>query len=473
MGKLSLTELSHILVDNHSLSADKAEEFVQQLFAVVQEGLKTDKIVKIKGLGTFKLIATSPRRSVDVNTGKPIILDARDKITFTPETTLRDLVNGPFAQFDTVMLNENVAMDDLDRIDQKAASEDDQSFKSESATPVDPNPVQPKTTATEPAESLQNDYATQESVVNEPVAKAQHVPEQSNQDVIQGQSDVEASQKVAPEHEMVQEQSVAKNEVDTENQTVPPICSTEDSVSAQDAAASQISAADHSLQEPAKEPEMERSQTVATVHEPQAVSAPGVTQPFAAGEESNANDESEKYRELYQNTTRNKRIIYSICALLGVMVLAVSIGAFVLYHNLKARDARIVQLITEVNKKQKIRKPAVAAKPAIQPVVSKVEKPVATERNVSKDTVAAKPKEQKWDKVNQSDVRIRTGAYLITGIDKRVKVRKGQTLEQISHFYLGAGMECYVEAVNPGVSELTEGQFIAIPKLVLKKHRNK
>ena len=115
MSKITNSDLAKVLMEKHELDKADAERFVALMFDILNNGLRQDKLVKIKGLGTFKVISVSSRKSVDVNTGKPIIIEGRDKISFTPDNTLRDKVNAPFAQFDTVVINDGVDFSAIDK----------------------------------------------------------------------------------------------------------------------------------------------------------------------------------------------------------------------------------------------------------------------------------------------------------------------------------------------------------------------
>ena len=115
--RVGIRELAMALVNKNKLSLKEAENFVATMFDTLNVGLNDDKQVKLKGLGTFKVMSVSARKSVDVNTGEPIIIDGRDKISFTPDSTMKDLVNKPFAQFDTVVINDGVDLKELERMD--------------------------------------------------------------------------------------------------------------------------------------------------------------------------------------------------------------------------------------------------------------------------------------------------------------------------------------------------------------------
>lgn len=125
MSKIGNKELARVLMEKHGLDKEAAERFVEQMFDVLGEGLQTDKMVKVKGLGTFKVTSVASRKSVDVNTGEPIIIEGRDKISFTPDNSLRDQVNRPFAQFDTVVLNDGVDFAEIDERFAESMAESD------------------------------------------------------------------------------------------------------------------------------------------------------------------------------------------------------------------------------------------------------------------------------------------------------------------------------------------------------------
>lgn len=115
MSKISLSDLAQRLAEKSGISLQDAELFIRKMFNVANEGLQSDKLVKMKWLGTFKVMAVKDRESVDVNTGERIIIEGRDKISFTPDNILKEIVNKPFAQFETVVVNDGVDFDEVDR----------------------------------------------------------------------------------------------------------------------------------------------------------------------------------------------------------------------------------------------------------------------------------------------------------------------------------------------------------------------
>lgn len=114
MAKTALQLIADAVAKKHKITVKEAEKFVSSMFDVMNEGLKTDKLVKVKGLGTFKVQAVKPRESVNVNTGERVLIEGHDKVSFTPDTTMKELVNKPFALFETVVLNDGVDFADLE-----------------------------------------------------------------------------------------------------------------------------------------------------------------------------------------------------------------------------------------------------------------------------------------------------------------------------------------------------------------------
>lgn len=177
--RVGIRELAMALVNKNKLSLKEAENFVATMFDTLNVGLNDDKQVKLKGLGTFKVTSVSARKSVDVNTGEPIIIDGRDKISFTPDSTMKDLVNKPFAQFDTVVINDGVDLKELERMDWTEATSDaelaplNDSSDDAEATPISTLPPSKiETAVNQAADAL---ASTPTEVVNEtemPVKKA-------------------------------------------------------------------------------------------------------------------------------------------------------------------------------------------------------------------------------------------------------------------------------------------------------------
>lgn len=417
MSKVSITELASKLMEKHGLKRTEAELFIRQFVGVINDGLKNDKSVKVKGLGTFKVQAVSARKSVDVNTGEAIVIEGRDKISFTAEAVMRDLVNAPFAQFETVIVNDGVDFSEID-----AKNEADNTEAKEPTPAVEPTPV-----------------AEPEPAVVEPAPVAEPEP-----------TVVEAAPAAEPEP------------------TVEPA--------------------------PAAEPEP-------AVVEP----TPIVEQTPAVEDSDSDTDELEAKSKSYKNT-----IIVLASSLACVVILAV-VGFVYMFSQIEKRDNRIAHLETQTaTLADRMMKTHMSPAPAAnQPAANdeadnilaaneqKIEAAQKADKENNLKTAEAKPEPKAEPKaatkptaeakahaaksapsiLSQSaydkDPRVRTGAYVITGIANTVTVKAGQTMSSLSKTYLGPGMECYLEAVNGGNRELKAGEKIKIPALKTKKSLKK
>ena len=435
MSKVSITELASKLMEKHGLKRTEAELFIRQFVGVINDGLKNDKSVKVKGLGTFKVQAVSARKSVDVNTGEAIVIEGRDKISFTAEAVMRDLVNAPFAQFETVIVNDGVDFSEID-----AKHEADNTEAKEPTPTVEPSPVAEPEPTVEPAPA-----AEPEPAVVEPAPAAEPEP-----------AVVEPEPAAEPEPAVVEPAPVAESEP-----TVEPA--------------------------PTAEPE------------------PAV-EPTPAVEDSDSDtDELEAKSKSYKNT-----IIVLASSLACVVILAV-VGFVYMFSQIEKRDNRIAHLETQTaTLADRMMKTHMSPTPAAnQPAANdeadnilatneqKIEaaqkadkennlktaetkpEPKAEPKAATKPTAEAKAHSAKSapsilsQSAYDKDPRVRTGAYVITGIANTVMVKVGQTMSSLSKTYLGPGMECYLEAVNGGNRELKAGEKIKIPALKTKKSLKK
>lgn len=441
MSKVSITELASKLMEKHGLKRTEAELFIRQFVGVINDGLKNDKSVKVKGLGTFKVQAVSARKSVDVNTGEAIVIEGRDKISFTAEAVMRDLVNAPFAQFETVIVNDGVDFSEID-----AKHEADNTEAKEPTPAVEPAPaVEPEPTV-EPAPVVEPEPTVEPAPAAEP------------------EPTVESAPVAEPEPAVVEPAPVA-------------------------------------------EPEQ-------TVVEPTPVAEPGpavvepapVVEPTPAVEDSDSDtDELEAKSKSYKNT-----IIVLASSLACVVILAV-VGFVYMFSQIEKRDNRIAHLETQTaTLADRMMKTHMSPAPAAnQPAANdeadnilatneqKIEAAQKADKENNLKTAEAKPEPKAKPKaatkptaeakahaaksspsiLSQSaydkDPRVRTGAYVITGIANTVTVKAGQTMSSLSKTYLGPGMECYLEAVNGGNRELKAGEKIKIPALKTKKSLKK
>ncbi len=439
MSKVSIAELASVLMEKHGLKRTEAELFIRQFVGVINDGLKSDKSVKVKGLGTFKVQAVSARKSVDVNTGEAIVIEGRDKITFTADTVMRDLVNAPFAQFETVIVNDGV---DFSEIDAKHEIDNVETQESTPVADVKPKLVEEPTTAPV-VESMP-------VVDHTPVVK----PTEESVSIIEEKLDSTVEEK--PESIMIDTQTEVESQPQFIAEDTPPVVVEDDSVNAKEITSVNVE----------ETPSKEADETT--------------------------NDDVDDKAKSYKNT-----IIILASSLAFVVVLAI-VGFFYMFSQLEKRDNRIEHLEAQtanmVDRMMKTHVPMSAkAEQKITPKPTKAETEVnIITENEKKIEAAEKADKLKEEKVKEkkvieekkpttisapsaydNDPRVRTGAYVITGIANTITVKTGQTMSSLSKTYLGPGMECYLEAINGGNRELKAGEKIKIPALKTKKSLKK
>lgn len=511
MNKSDIKDLARQLSEQYELSKEDAEKFVEQMFAVLNEGLHYDKQVKVKGLGTFKVMSVAPRKSVNVQTGEPIIIEGREKISFTPDASMRDAVNRPFAQFETVVLNEGVDFTAIDKKYEDGVPEEDMPAETTPEATEDPGsvvmPVVPDETSA--------DGMTVEEVpeISPSTPEADAEKEQPEEDVAESETEMPGEPAVKAEPVTV--------EAEPEKTPDEPMAGT-----AVEKAEDVESARDEKVAEPvsaATEPDPEALESESVMMEPEAA----VTTSEVNRKTTNVPEEPEQNvvqkpvseavtadlaaNELLKEIHHNKRLIRWLgVAVIALLVVFAGITCY-FYLELSRRDNRIqhLEFSTAVMSSHKIlghrsvdsaamakskadsariAQPAKTVK-AVEAAQEKAElrqkevvsEPASVKTNgqatsatqaKTKDKAKADVKTAKADDAASAydkDPRIRTGAYRIVGIDHTVTVKAGQTLSSISRMALGPGMECYVEAVNGGRTEFKAGDKIKIPALKHKK----
>ena len=197
MAKTALQLIADAVAKKHKITVKEAEKFVSAIFDVVNEGLKTDKLVKVKGLGTFKVQAVKPRESVNVNTGERVLIEGHEKVSFTPDATMKELVNKPFAQFETVVLNDGVDFADIE-------SKSDDEEKAENTDEI-------VVSAEEIADSDEEKIETKEEITAEIIDEkpAEEVPQQAVEIPLVA---LEAKEEIVEEREKEQKAAVEEKE---------------------------------------------------------------------------------------------------------------------------------------------------------------------------------------------------------------------------------------------------------------------
>ena len=468
MGKVGNKELCQVLIEKFGLTRNAAGQFVSEMFQVLMAGLHDDKQVKIKGLGTFKVTSVAARKSVDVNTGDPIIIEGRDKISFVPDTSLRDEVNRPFAQFETVVLNDDVDFTEIDR----KFSEDSEAFVSEvlqSNDAILPESESVSASHTEETITIDSAKAGDESVDASVKIQESPIPavvqtdkkENTKSSPITESTVIPVSECVSEEQkvgETVSERTSVliddkelKVDDDSSSSTTSPTCISDNvsEVEKNDQTNSMLEAAFH------RQRGVVRGLIVVAVM---------LLLAFGGG----------IYYFLRELQLRDNRIEH----LEAQMVQSTkphAVRQSVTSHSVDSTTTKIEHLTTATNKVQRVLKSSQEAPD--QKIKDKEEnlQPHYKENNNVEsraDKIKTERQSATKDAEYNRDARIRTGAYRVVGIDKTLTLRNGQTLASVSRSHLGDGMECYVEAVNGGKTEFKAGDKLNIPKLELKKKKH-
>lgn len=417
-----VNDFARELSEKYGLSLGDASDFVSAMFDVVKEELDgADSSVKIKGFGTFKVSAVGARASVDVNTGERIIIDGRNKISFTPEVLLRDRVNRPFVQFETVVLNDGV---DFSEIDEESEDELD------SVTETEPQEVQLSPTA---PTSQPTDQSTDQPAPAEQPQGVQLSPTAPTSQSTDHYSSSETASKAVNTEE---HRDMARRLMTPKTETIE-----EDSEESDDkttATAPEVD--DEGIVIGGCRQRSPRIMYVLTIASFLILVSLGIGMYF-----------------LYQRIEEKNHVIDRLESRL--------------YAQQEAAERADAQ-------------PAVAVKDTIVPNDSLRAAELHAAEKAKKDSIAAS-KSAVEAKASQSsaapstattpsdynyDTRVRTGAYIIVGVAKTVTVQPGQTLASISKAYLGEGMECYVEVLNNRHS-VKAGEKLKIPQLKLKPRK--
>lgn len=487
MNRIGITELARTLSSKHNMSQADAENFVRLMFAVVGDGLEQEKLVKIKSFGTFKMGSVKDRESVDVNTGERIVIEGRNKINFTPDNALRDFVNRPFAQFETVMINDGV---DFEAVDRKYESIGDDAPPS-SDTLEQAGPMEDQAQKAE--------KPTKAGVEEAPIQVVEEVPAPIVEEALSPVTEEEPAPIVEEGPAPVVEAQPAVTAEPPVEQEPRPLSSASPSVPPVSPLVSS---------EPPSAPSAPPVSSAAAGFSDSRVSRNAVSAPPPPSSEPPSRPTPAAPAPDSRRISVSRPVVYLFSLLLFALVGGACWLAYS-YGKLAAERDHLHQRLSELShpqapsaRRQSPAAPASAASPSAAPVDSAaamkakadsarlarqaaIVAATATageetrrhtrEANRQQAAPAPKAKVQQPAPRPQSasgrydaDPRVRTGAYRIVGTAQTVTAKRGQTMAKISRAYLGPGMECYVEALN-GTSEVKEGQRVKIPKLELKR----
>ena len=529
MSKISLSDLAQRLAEKSGISLQDAELFIRKMFDVANEGLQSDKLVKMKWLGTFKVMAVKDRESVDVNTGERIIIEGRDKISFTPDNILKEIVNKPFAQFETVVVNDGVDFDEIDRKFENA-EEDGSVFDStlECVPDSDNSSLESFVEQDSPVTSGVIDFLDEENdapVSDEMIVIGERLSQENVAEPEEKKP--EGSEPAATEPAVFkpavsepEESESATSELETKESEVPAQNEVESVVSDEENESTLTEKTSIAEKVPSDE---ENSITEIPIAEKVPSDGENSITEIPIEEETPSSDEE---------TDKRHVVLPRYLVIAASVVFLAMIGGFGWFaFNYGKMAAQRDHLALQLDNYQQIaaekKAPAKSAptqeeilrKKAIEDsvrmaqaseVVKKAEnagqnmdamvdkqsidvKSAEAKKNLEAKKLADAKKQQETKKLAEAkkkeearkqaekhaaqasskydqDVRVRTGAYRIIGVSEVVTAREGQTIKSLSQKYLGPGMECYVEALN-GTSLLKSGQKVKIPKLELKKKK--
>lgn len=453
MSKFSLNTLGKLLADKSGLSQVEAELFIRKMFGVCNQGLDADKQVKIKWLGTFKVQATKDRESINVNTGERFTIEGRDKLTFTPDNILKEIVNKPFAQFETVVVNDGV---DFDEIDEKFGEEQTEDAPAQVIDFLD----EEKTATPNPEVVVIESEKEKEKEAEDELAKQIAIEQAKLEKLKQAQLEQERLEQERLEQERLEQERLEQERLEQEK--------------------------------------LELAQ------QQQALKA--VVEPAVPASDESEEEEEEEESSNSHHIVIPRYLVVAVCLIVVALIGGMGWFAF----NYGQMTAQRDHLAMQLNQYHQAPAKKVPAKPAAAPLsqeqklrqkamedsirMAKTAEAVKLAENSDEESASAEKakqteakakaeaKEKAKDKAEEKatskiassqydkDARVRTGAYRIVGVAQTVTVGAGQTLEQISTRHLGSGMECYVEALN-GTNTVKAGQKIKIPKLELKKKK--
>ena len=478
MSKFSLNTLGKLLADKSGLSQVEAELFIRKMFDVCNQGLDADKQVKIKWLGTFKIQATKDRESINVNTGERFTIEGRDKLTFTPDNILKEIVNKPFAQFETVVVNDGV---DFDEIDEKFGEEQPEAAPAQVIDFLD----EEETATPNPEVVVIGSDKDKDKEEEDELAKQIAIEQAKLERLKQAKLEQERIQKEKLEKEKQEQERLEQEKLEQER-------------------LEQEKLEQERLEQERLEQERLEQEKLELAQQQQALKA--VVEPAVPASDESEEEEEEEETSNSHHIVIPRYLVVAVCLIVVALIGGMGWFAFNYgqmtaqrdhlamqlnqYHQAPAKKAPAKPAAAPLSQEQKLRQKAMEdsirmAKTAEAVKLAENSDEESANAEKAKQTEAkakAEAKEKAKDKAEEKaaskiassqydkDARVRTGAYRIIGVAQTVTVGAGQTLEQISTRYLGSGMECYVEALN-GTSTVKAGQKIKIPKLELKKKK--
>ena len=516
MNKSSLSVLAKAVASKRGLTQAEAERFIATMFEVAGAGIQEDKLLKMKWLGTFKITSVKDRESVDVNTGERILIEGRDKISFTPDNILKEIINKPFAQFETVVVNDGIDFSDIDekfanmeREEEELQLQKEQECHDEEVVQEEQNAEQPqKEDLSQEAKKSQESLLDAELQSQEGGQKdelSQEVNTPISEETVALSSELKNAEISEDDISETSEDNISQTSDDTiskteENGIPEEVGMLISHLKENESEAEEIEKVEEAkVKEEAEVPKAAEAHVEKTPEEAKVVVSQSNVENKKQPEYDETLDEDEAYASDHHHLVIPKYVVALVCVVFVALLGGLCWFAFT-YGKMQARQEQMeMQLKAIKPQPQPKPKPTVVA-----PVDTAKSVASSDDKTDAKNVLAngaqanneqtdhaqlAMKKKAKQDSIRMAqannavkmaekasvylnDPRIRTGAYRIVGVEKTVTAKSGQTLAGLSKLYLGPGMECYMQAIN-GCSEIKPGQKVKIPKLELKRKGKK
>ena len=455
MAKSAIQLITSALAKQHNLSADDAAAFVDAFFDIISSELKNGNQVKIKGLGTFKVQAVKPRESVNVNTGERVLIEGHDKISFTPDTVMKELVNKPFSQFETVVINDGVDTEELERIPAEDSSDE---VKSEL--------VDETTTKNTSEEKL---------LVEEERTEVEDTKDETNNiSSVKGGAEIEAEDNLNEKNlpiDVIEDPTTEENEAIFDSEEKPS--NLEEKKEEKQEVAKEVDSKVDSIVESKVdaivEPKVEEETIEVEVKSVQSV-------PNTSEEREESSNENNIDKKELPNSSESTHILededtdiessengilkkVALVAFIVIICLGIFLWARMSSTNSKKKTKEVAEQVNTSEDHSSLGTQTVSADTTS---VTKVHKTPEKKETAKVDSFMAL----------NSDPRIRYGAYNIIGIDRIVVLKKGETMEKYSRKTLGADMVGYFQVLN-GRKTMQAGDTMKVPKVELRPEYRK
>ena len=455
MAKSAIQLITSALAKQHNLSADDAAAFVDAFFDIISSELKNGNQVKIKGLGTFKVQAVKPRESVNVNTGERVLIEGHDKISFTPDTVMKELVNKPFSQFETVVINDGVDTEELERIPAEDSSDE---VKSEL--------VDDATTKNTSEEKL---------LVEEERTEVEDTKDETNNiSSVKEDAEIEAEDNLNEKNlpiDVIEEPTTEENEAIFDSEEKPS--NLEEKKEEKQEVAKEVDSKVDSIVESKVdaivEPKVEEETIEVEVKSVQSV-------PNTSEEREESSNENNIDKKELPNSSESTHILddedtdiessengilkkVALVAFIVIICLGIFLWARMSSTNSKKKTKEVAEQVNTSEDHSSLGTQTVSADTTS---VTKVDKTPEKKETAKVDSFMAL----------NSDPRIRYGAYNIIGIDRIVVLKKGETMEKYSRKTLGADMVGYFQVLN-GRKTMQAGDTMKVPKVELRPEYRK